>query len=121
MAHREITGLRGIVTGASGGIGAALAQQLVQAGGRMLLVARRAERLEKIVSDLAGTDIAVIDTRSDSKVGSIDVPSGPARLAASARPQARQLLGLDRDSRVIAIGCEGVTDPTIYRKLVNRA
>lgn len=41
-------------------------------------------RSELYVSDLAGTDIAVIDTRTDAKVGSIDVPSGPARLAASA-------------------------------------
>lgn len=54
MARRELSGIRGIVTGASGGIGEALARQLVSAGGRILLVARRAERLQEIAASLAG-------------------------------------------------------------------
>lgn len=54
MARRDISGIRGVVTGASGGIGAAIARHLVTAGGRILLVARRADRLEAIAASLAG-------------------------------------------------------------------
>jgi diaminopropionate ammonia-lyase len=53
------------------------------------------------------------------ELGETGVAALAGLLAASAEPQARQLLELDHDSRVIAVGCEGVTDPVIYRKLVN--
>jgi short-subunit dehydrogenase len=53
MAHRQIHGLRSIVTGASGGIGESLARQLVQQGAKILLVARRRDRLERIADELA--------------------------------------------------------------------
>jgi diaminopropionate ammonia-lyase len=52
------------------------------------------------------------------ELGETGVAAFAGLLAASAQPQARQLLGLDSESRVIAIGCEGVTDPTIYRQLI---
>lgn len=54
MARRAISRIRGIVTGASGGIGEAIARQLVAEGGQILLVARRGERLEAIAASLAG-------------------------------------------------------------------
>jgi diaminopropionate ammonia-lyase len=53
------------------------------------------------------------------EIGETGVAALAGLLAASAEPQARKLLGLDHNSRVIAIGCEGVTDPVIYRKLVD--
>jgi diaminopropionate ammonia-lyase len=52
-------------------------------------------------------------------LGETGVAAFAGLLAASAQPQARKLLGLDQNSRVIAIGCEGVTDQAIYRKLVD--
>jgi diaminopropionate ammonia-lyase len=54
-------------------------------------------------------------------LGETGVAAFAGLLAASAEPEARELLGLDQRSRVIAIGCEGVTDPAIYRKLVHRS
>jgi diaminopropionate ammonia-lyase len=53
------------------------------------------------------------------ELGETGVAALAGLLAASTEPQARKLLGLDHNSRVIAIGCEGVTDPLIYRQLVD--
>ncbi len=52
MPARRIAGLRGIVTGASSGIGRALSEQLAIAGAKFVLVARREERLREIVAAL---------------------------------------------------------------------
>lgn len=49
MPRRQISGLRGIVTGASSGIGSALSSQLAAAGARVVLVARRENRLHEVV------------------------------------------------------------------------
>jgi short-subunit dehydrogenase len=48
-----------IVTGASSGIGAAIARALVEAGGRVALVARRAEQLERLAGQLGPASLAV--------------------------------------------------------------
>ena len=54
MAKRNLRGLRAIVTGASGGIGAALARELVDVGTRVLITARRADRLRSLTEELRG-------------------------------------------------------------------
>lgn len=51
MARRQIAGLRCIVTGASSGIGFALAKQLLDAGAKIVVTARRAERLQELAGD----------------------------------------------------------------------
>jgi len=89
MAHRQITGLRGIVTGASGGIGEAIARQLVQAGARILMVARRGDRLEKIAAELnaKSVDAAFAIGQADFLAGDVTDPA--VHGAAVARCQAR--------------------------------
>ncbi len=50
MARRRLNGLRILLTGASSGIGFAMASQLVNAGADVLVTARRRERLELLVN-----------------------------------------------------------------------
>lgn len=49
MPRRQISGLRGIITGASSGIGGALSVQLASSGAKLVLVARREQRLQEVV------------------------------------------------------------------------
>jgi len=51
----ELKDKAAIVTGASSGIGTAIARNLHQAGMRLLITARRADRLEEIAGELPGT------------------------------------------------------------------
>lgn len=48
----DLTGRTALVTGASSGLGAHFAQVLAAAGARVVVAARRVERLEQLVSDL---------------------------------------------------------------------
>ena len=49
MARREIKGSRMLITGASSGIGRALAEEAAKQGARVALVARSADRLSETV------------------------------------------------------------------------
>lgn len=65
MARRSIHGLRGILTGASSGIGRALAAELVRDGARLVIVARRMDRLEELQQSLAGAAGEIVPLAGD--------------------------------------------------------
>ena len=52
LPMREITGQRILITGGSSGIGAALAQNLARQGARVIVSARRQDRLQAVVQNL---------------------------------------------------------------------
>lgn len=54
---KDLTGSVAVITGASSGIGAATARHLCDMGMRVVLVARRSDRLEELVATL-GSDVA---------------------------------------------------------------
>lgn len=60
MARRQIHGLRGILTGASSGIGYALATELAHRGARLIVVARREQRLRELVESVSGASGEIV-------------------------------------------------------------
>ncbi len=64
-----------VVTGASSGLGREVAIVLAQAGARLVLAARRTDRLDALVADFAAQDVAAIavacDVRDEDQVVSL--------------------------------------------------
>src|SRR5688572_23627137 len=52
MSHRTLAGSRAIVTGASGGIGRAIALELSRQGADLVVVARREDRLAALAVEI---------------------------------------------------------------------
>lgn len=91
----KLAGSMVLITGASGGIGGAIARQLVQRGASLILVNRQRDPLEALASELraAGGDILTL-------VGDLAVPGQAASLVQAAIEQAGSI--------DILINCAGV-------------
>lgn len=112
MARRELKGLRAIVTGASAGIGRAMAIEMARAGVRCLLFARRQERLDEVreATRQAGTEASVV-------VGDV---TNPADRAACLEFAQRELGGLDllvNNAGISAGGDFAGESPDVLRKI----
>jgi NAD(P)-dependent dehydrogenase (short-subunit alcohol dehydrogenase family) len=77
MDQQSLDGRTAIVTGASRGIGAAIARALDRAGARVVLVARDREALGEVAADLHNGPVVLPVDLAD--------PDAPARLVAEAR------------------------------------
>jgi short-subunit dehydrogenase len=92
MAQRlEIKGARTLLTGASGGIGGALARRLAQEGAELILTGRRKDVLDSLASELGAeaivSDLALAEAPEQllAASGRVDILIANAVLAASGR------------------------------------
>ncbi len=98
MSHRSLGNKRVLLTGASSGIGKALAEELASQGARLALVARNREKIAELAQDLIKKGCEVIPIQADltiaadrekviaeitAKWGSLDLLINNAGIAAS--------------------------------------
>ena len=110
---RNINGSRAIVTGASSGIGRAVALELARGGANVVVVARREERLRELVEQ-----ITALGGRVETVVG--DVTDAETRQRAINAAQSK-LGGLDilvNNAGVGAVGLFQDADPQRARRLM---
>jgi NAD(P)-dependent dehydrogenase (short-subunit alcohol dehydrogenase family) len=96
MDHRfRVDGKVAVVTGASAGLGVRFARLLTEAGARVVLVARRKERLEELVAELDGAVVVACDLsrkedlelpiqRAIEECGAVDIVVNNAGMESSA-------------------------------------
>ena len=71
----DLTGMTALVTGASGGIGSAIAQALAGQGARLAVSGSNAEKLEGFRASLGGDHVALACNLSDGEAVDALVPS----------------------------------------------
>jgi len=113
MSRREIAGLRVVVTGASGGIGEALARELANRGASVLVTARREEPLRQLVDGLrsAGRSAHYV-------VGDVSDPAVRREILEAAQSQLGGLDVLVNNAGVGAFGLFAEADEARLRRVM---
>lgn len=113
MARRELRGLRVVVTGASGGIGEALALELADRGANVLVTARREEPLKRLTERLQSNGV-----RAAYVVGDVTDEAHRCVIIEQARSQFDGLDVLINNAGLGAFGRFDDADPARLRKLM---
>ncbi|MEX2318001.1 MAG: SDR family oxidoreductase [Pirellulales bacterium] len=114
MAQRELTNRRALVTGASSGIGRAVALELARRGAHLVLLARREERLAELAKQVQDE----FDCRAILVAGDVTDPATRQRAIDTAE---RELGGLDilvNNAGVAAHGRFASADPNRLRPIM---
>src|SRR5262245_53553487 len=113
MSRRRLHDLRAVVTGASSGIGRAVAIELARAGVDVVLVARRADRLAEVAAALAR-----LDRRAEIVVGDVTDPDCRRRALETARIKLGGLDILVNNAGTSAHGRFADADPARIRPIM---
>ncbi len=110
---RDIQDARAIVTGASSGIGREVARQLARQGAKVVLTARRQDRLEELARQIAAEA-----GRAECVAGDITDPAVRARAIETAQASFGGLDILVNNAGVGAMGLFDGADPQRVRRLM---
>jgi short-subunit dehydrogenase len=111
--HRTISGARVLITGASGGLGRALALELARQHASVVLLARRANRLDAVADE-----IRQIGGRALCVVGDVTDPEARQRALNAAQTELGGLDFLINNAGAGAIGRFEETDPERIRQIL---
>ncbi|MHC4403890.1 MAG: SDR family NAD(P)-dependent oxidoreductase [Planctomycetota bacterium] len=113
MARREIRGSRAIVTGASSGIGSAIALELARHGAVQVVTARREERLRELVERIESEG-----SRAEFVVGDVTDPATRQGVVDTAQATFGGLDVLINNAGIGALGLFERADPNRLRKIM---
>ncbi|MEX2091416.1 MAG: SDR family NAD(P)-dependent oxidoreductase [Pirellulales bacterium] len=113
MARRRLQDKRALVTGASGGIGRAIAVELARAGVDQVLVARRGDKLASVVAE-----VSRLGRRAEAVVGDVTDPETRRRALEVAREKLGGLDILVNNAGVSAHGRFADADPDRLRPIM---
>jgi len=113
MSRREFPGRTVLVTGAAGGLGAALCQAFAAAGARVAAMDRDAAALERLVADLHARGAAAL-----AIVGDVTDAAACERAAAATLAHFGALDGLINNAGISARSLLRDTDPAVIRRVM---
>lgn len=113
MPRREIQGKTAIVTGATSGIGRAIAVELARAGANLVLLARREDRLRQLVAE-----IAAIGREAEAVPGDVTDPAARQRAVEAAAARFGGLDILVNNAGIGALGPFAQADPARLRRIM---
>ena len=106
---------RVLITGASAGIGADLAREFARHGHKLVLVARRGEKLKELAAELSGSSGADVMTVP----ADLSKPSGPRQVVDALDAAGEQVDILVNNAGVIEVGPFAESQPEKLVELVN--
>jgi len=110
VSRFRLDGRVAVVTGASSGLGARFARVLDAAGARVVLVARREDRLREVAAELTGPCVVVAD---------LAAPDTAAQVAAVARDTYGRIDVLVNNAGIVAPGPALDAEMTTFQRVVD--